>query len=78
MKHKTFRRVNGGIAVFYGIGCIIGAVVGLVAIIIGSYQVITQKAVFTWWVFILLASITIILGLMGYILLRVGYEEIEK
>ena len=78
MKNKTFARVNGSLAIFYGIACIVGAIGGLVGIIIGSYEVITQQADFTWWIFIFLTIITIVLGLMGYILLRVGYEEIEK
>ena len=78
MNKKTINRVNGGIAIYYGIGAIIGAIGGVIGIGIWLFKVFTNQINFSWGNLAGLVLITIVLGLIGYSILRVGYEEIEK
>ncbi len=78
MNNKLIHKVNGGLAFYFGIGSIIGAIIGLVAIVIDLYLVFTGQSEFVWWVFVFFVFMVIIMGLISYVLLRVGYEEFEK
>ena len=78
MNNKTINRVNGGIAIYYGIGSIAGAISGLVGIGTWLFKVFTDQTNFSWGTLIGLTVITAVLGVIGYSILRVGYEEIEK
>jgi hypothetical protein len=78
MNKKTSRRVNGGIAIYYGISSIIGAIGGLIGIGIWLFKVFTNQTDFSWGILLGLIIITGILGAIGYPIFRVGYEEIEK
>lgn len=78
MNKKTIHKVNGGIAIYYGIGSIIGAFGGLIAIGIWLFNVFTDRTNFSWGSFAGLILITAALGAIGYSILRIGYEEIEK
>ena len=78
MNKKTIRRVNGGIAIYYGISSTLAAIAGVIAIGIWLFKVFTDQTNFSWGTFATLTIITAALGVIGYLILRVGYEEIEK
>lgn len=78
MNRKTINRVNGGIAIYYGILSVMGAVGALVGIGIWLFKVYAGLAEFSWEILTATTVITVILGAIGYSILRVGYEQIEK
>ena len=78
MNKKTINRVNGGIAIYYGIGSAIAAIAVAVGIGIWMFKVFSDSGNFSWGVLALLVILTVIMGIVGYILLRVGYGQIEK
>ena len=77
MKQKTIKMINGGFAIYVGIGSLITAIGGLVGLAIWLYEVITEESEFKWLGFTLLISITTITGLIAYVLLRVAKEEFD-
>jgi hypothetical protein len=78
MNKKTIRRINGGIAIYYGIGSIIVAIGGVIGIGTWLFKVVTDQTTFSWGTLAGLIVITAAIGAIGYSILRVGYEEIEK
>ena len=78
MNKKTIRRVNGGIAIYYGIGSIMVAISGVIGIGIWLFKVFTDQTTFSWGMLVGLIVMTAAMGAIGYSILRVGYEEIEK
>ncbi len=78
MNKKLINRINGGMAIYYGIGCVIAAIGGVIAMGIVSFRALTGSGVFSWGAFGMMTALTAIVGLIGYVLLRVGYEEVEK
>lgn len=78
MNRKTINKVNGGIAIYYGIGSIVGAIAGIISICVWLFQVFTDSREFEWGTLVALTIITAVLGLIGYAITRVGYEQIEK
>lgn len=78
MNNKTIRKVNGGIAIYYGIGTVVAAIAGLIGTGIWLYNVSSGQTPFSWGILALLTILTVVLGIIGYSILRVGYEEIEK
>ena len=78
MKKKTIKRVNGGIAIYYGISCILAAGAGLFGIGAWVYKILNSQTSFSWGTLIGLTIITAVMGAIGYAILRVGYEQIEE
>jgi hypothetical protein len=78
MNKKTINRVNGGIAIYYGIGSIIGAIAGVVGLGVWLFKVFTDQINFSWGTLATITIITAALGVIGYSIVRVGYEEIEE
>ena len=78
MSKKLINRVNGGIAIYYGIGSIMGAISGVIGISIWIFKVFNGQTNFSWGTLIALTIITSALGVIGYSIVRVGYEEIER
>lgn len=77
MSSKLQRRVNGGLAIYFGIGSLFATVICFVVLLVMAYQSIFQQSNFTWGIFLLFAFFLICSAGMAYALLRVGYEEIE-
>lgn len=78
MKQKTVNRISGGIAIYYGIGSVIVATVGLVALVVWLFKVLTHETNFSWETLITLLAITTVLGAIGFAILKVGYKQVEK
>ena len=78
MNKKAIKRINGGIAIYYGVSCVIGTIGGVVGIGIWLFKVLSGLTEFSWLGLILLTISTALFGFFGYVILRVGYEEIEK
>ena len=78
MSKKLKKRVNGGLAIYFGIGSLFGAVICFVGFFVLLYQAIFLENNITWDVFLIPIVGLAISGLMAYTLLRVGYEEIES
>ncbi len=78
MKTKTINRINGGIAIWYGIGSLIAAIGGLVVLIVFLYDYFTTNEPFVWWLFAFILALITIPGIIAYVLLRVGYEQVEE
>lgn len=78
LNKKTVNRVNGGFAIYYGISALLGAVAAVIATIIWVYKELTQPSEFSWGTFAGLLACTAFLGIMAYIILRIGYEQIEE
>jgi predicted lysophospholipase L1 biosynthesis ABC-type transport system permease subunit len=75
---KTTNKINGAVAIYCGIGGIIGAIAGIIAIVFWTYKVVDGQTNFSWGTLLFLISITIIFGLVGYWILKIGQEEYEK
>lgn len=78
MNKKTISKVNGGIAIYYGISGLLVAIAGLISIGIWLFKVFTGQADFSWGTLTGLTVVVAVVGLIGYSILRVGYEEMEK
>lgn len=78
MNRKTIKRINGGIAIYYAIGFFIAACGGIVGIGISLFELVVDPVNFQWWLLLMMIVIAAVMGLIGYILLRVGYEQIEE
>ncbi len=78
MNKKTIRKVNGGIAIHYGLSIALMAIVSLIGIGIWLFRVINDQVEFSWGTLSVLTMLTAVLGVFGYVILRVGYGEIEK
>ncbi|HCZ35776.1 MAG TPA: hypothetical protein DHV26_07595 [Cytophagales bacterium] len=77
MSKKVQKRVNGGLAIYYGMGAGALSVASLVALIVWIVKVFLGKTEFSWGAVILLPIVIFGFGFMAYALLRVGYEELE-
>lgn len=78
MSKKLKKRVNGGLAIYFGIGSLFGAVICLVGFFVLVYQAIFLENNITWDIFLIPIIGLIVSGLTAYALLRVGYDEIEN
>lgn len=78
MNKKTINRVNGGVAIYYGISCAIVGIAGLIAAGVLLYKMLSNEAEFSWGTLAGVTVISIVVGAIGYSILRVGYEELEK
>lgn len=78
MSKRLKKRVNGGLAIYFGIGSLIATVMCLLVLLVMAYKTIFQGAENTWGVFVMLIVLMGLSGAMSYVLLRVGYEEIES
>jgi predicted RND superfamily exporter protein len=77
MSKKLQRRINGGLAIYYGMGAAITTVMGLVGFIVWIVKVVLGKVEFNWAAAILIPLLILGIGLFAYAMLRVGYEELE-
>jgi hypothetical protein len=78
MNKKTISRVNGGLAIYYGIGSIVVAIGGIVGIGVWLFKVFTDQTNFSWGTLVGLTIVTVTMGAIGYSILRVGFDEMEK
>ncbi|HET8859390.1 hypothetical protein [Marivirga sp.] len=78
MSNKLQKRVNGGLAIYFGIGSLITSVMLVVALLVLTYRVIFMQDNSTWGVFIFIILAILASGGFAYALLRIGYEEIEN
>jgi predicted tellurium resistance membrane protein TerC len=78
MRKKVIRRINGSIAIYYGIGCAVTAIVGAIFTGAWLFKAFTNETEFSGWTLVGICISITVLGAMGYVLLRIGYEEMEK
>ena len=78
MSKKGIRRVSAGITMYYGIGSLVVAALGLVAVVVWLYKVFTGEKDFSWGDLMFLLMMTGIMAGLGYALVRVGSEESEE
>lgn len=78
MNKNTANKINGGMAIYYGIASLIAAVSVAIGVIVWLFKVFNDKADFSWGALIGLTALAIVSGSVGYLILRIGYEEIEK
>lgn len=76
-ERKFQKRVNGGFAIYYGMSSALLSVGSLIGLFVWTYKVIAGKTDFSWAIPIMLVTVIGAAGFVGYLLLRVGYEEIE-
>lgn len=75
---KVEKRVNGGFAIFYGMSSAFASLGSIISIFVWSYKVWVGKTEFTWVSPIAVILFAAFTGFVAYLLLRVGYEEIES
>lgn len=78
MSSKNNRRISGGLSVYYGMSSLLAGIGVGIALLVWLYKVFTNEAEFSWGTLGGLIAIAAVLGLIGYAILRVGYEEIEE
>jgi len=76
-ERKIQKRVNGGFAIYYGMSSALFSVGSLIGLFVWMYKVFVGKTDFSWVIPIMLVIVIAVAGFVGYLLLRVGYEEIE-
>jgi hypothetical protein len=74
---KFSDKVNGRLAIFYGISSLIAAIVILVKLGVWLYQGFAQRTEFSMTTFLILVAIDFVLALIGYVTLRVGLEQLD-
>ncbi len=77
MTKKYSKRINGGLAIYFGFGSFITGILSILAIFILLYKNWAEEADYGWGTFVGMIVIGVIMLLFGYALLRTGYEEIE-
>lgn len=77
MSKKITKRVDGGMAIYYGIGSIIVAAGSFIAMIVWLFKSFSADEDFSWTTFIFFLILSAVMGVVGYSLLRIGYEEME-
>jgi len=78
MSHKMIKRVSGGFTIYYGIGSLLGAILGFIGLLVWLYNIVFLNASFSFVELTIIISLIVVSGLIAYILLRVGYEELES
>lgn len=78
MSKKLQKRVNGGLAIYFGIGSLLSTILCFVALLIMAYKTIFLDVNITWGIFAMFIFLLILFGAMAYALLRIGYDEIEN
>lgn len=77
-KSKAEKRINGGLAIYYGMGSALTSAGAVVALIVWGVKIYLGTESFRWEVPIGLLIFAALAGFVGYLLLRVGYDEIEN
>ncbi|MBN8576889.1 MAG: hypothetical protein J0L66_08080 [Cytophagales bacterium] len=75
---KAGRRVNGGLAIYYGMGAAIGAIAMFVTLLVWIIKAVMGKIEFEWSIPVLASIFILVMGVVAYLLLKVGYDEIEQ
>ena len=78
MKTKSVNRINGGIAIYYGFGMLIPTIGCLIGLGYFLFDFFTTDTPFIWWQFALLSSLALISGVIAYVLILIGYEQVEE
>lgn len=78
MTRKTSKRINGGLAIYFGFGSFITGILSILAIFISLYKNWAGEADYGWGTFVGMLVIGVVMLLFGYALLRTGYEGIEE
>ncbi|WP_296619639.1 hypothetical protein [Marivirga sp.] len=78
MSKRLQKRVNGGLAIYFGIGSLLAAVMFFILLLVNCYKAIFMANTISWDMFLFIILGTLISGGMAYALLRIGYSEIEN
>lgn len=78
MSKKLQKRVNGGLAIYFGIGSLIAAVMCVVGFLVMIYNSVFLGNNYNWEMFLIPIIALVISAAMAYVLLRIGYDEIEN
>lgn len=76
--NKYAKRIRSGAALYYGFSCLMAGVAGILGTGYWLYQVYSDKIEFTWGTLLSLIIIIVVVGLVGYALVRVGQEEAQQ
>ncbi|QOI96926.1 MAG: hypothetical protein HRU69_05200 [Flammeovirgaceae bacterium] len=78
MKNQKFeKRVTGGMSVYYGIGILLTGVAATVGAIVMAVKFFMGSTEHGWGTPAGLGAIGLVMGTLGYLLLRSGYEQLE-
>ncbi len=78
MSKKLQKRVNGGLAIYAGIGSLITAILSFVGFLVMIYKAVFLDGDYNWEMYLLPIVALLISAAVAYVLLRIGYEEIES
>ncbi len=78
MKSKAEKRINGGLAIYYGIGGLVTGAGILIYFFTWLYEVFFGDREFSLGACLGLLIVSMIFLAIGYSILRVGYEELEE
>lgn len=74
---KFEKRVTGGMSVYYGIGMLVVGISGVIAAIVTTIKIFIGSTDYGWGTPVGLVVIGLVMGTLGYLLLRSGYEQLE-
>jgi hypothetical protein len=69
---------EGGLPMIYGIGSSLSAVGSLISMVIYLFKVINGEREFQVFLLIIMILFTAIFGFVGYLLIKVGQQELVK
>ncbi len=78
MSKKLQKRVNGGLAIYFGIGSLISAVLLFIVLLVQAYKAIFLGDNYSWDIFLFVIFAILLSSGLTYALLRVGYKEVEN
>ena len=71
------KKANGGIAFYFGISFLLSSIGGVILLGIDLFKRITEHTPTPWSITLFFIFLTIVFGAVAYVLLRIGYEEID-
>lgn len=77
MSRKTEKWINWGFSIYYAIGLLVTAIFGVIYTFIWLYKVIVGEVAYSGSILAAMIILTLVLGLMGLALFKVGQEELE-
>ncbi|MCK6616923.1 MAG: hypothetical protein L6Q51_04700 [Cyclobacteriaceae bacterium] len=76
-KQKFEKRVTGGMSVYYGMGMLLVGVVATIGAMVIAVKIFIGSSEYGWGTTAGIGAIGLVMGTLGYLLLRSGYEQLE-
>jgi len=70
--------INSGFSFYYAVSCLLGAIFGVISLLRWLYKVMIGEAPYSSGILALIIVLTVVLGFIGIVLLKISKEEFDK